>query len=231
MNPSISTVYRALKNSGNSYKKVSYRNIHANPEEQLAYLQKIMPIDWRDIVDVDSMVQTTDDFRKKYGRSQVGDECVRMQITIGTKTFAVHAAYSYLGFVHWKVFDFVVTDEEIMLFLNALIPKIDLGRTWGLFDNASNQRGLFVMAEVFRQKYIFCSAYSPWLKPCENGFSKVKRYIQERYVILEYVLDPLRLINEAFTYYLVGQPPGGLTAMNDFAIYRDSNEFNSYVFA
>ena len=37
-----------------------------------------------------------------------------------------------------------------------------------------------VMGEVFRQKYIYCSAYYPSLKPCENGFSKVKRYIQER---------------------------------------------------
>ena len=55
-------------------------------------------------------------------------------------------------------------------------------------------------------------------------------YPRERDDIPEYVLDPLRLINEAFTYYMVGEP-GGLTAMNDFAIYRDSNELHSYLFA
>ena len=229
MNPSISTVYRALKMSGNTHKKVSYRNIHANPQEQLAYLQRMMPINWRDIVDVDGMVQTTEDFRKKYGWSHVGEECVRMQITIGTKTYAAHAAYSYLGFIHWKIFDDVVTDEEVMIFLNELKSRIDPERTWGLFDNASNQRTdavRHVMGEVFREKYVFCSPYSPWLKPCEHGFAKVKRYIQERDDIAEYLLDPERLINEAFTHYMVGQP-GGLTAANDFAIYRDNNELHS----
>jgi hypothetical protein len=123
-----------------------------------------------------------------------------------------------------------------MIFLNELKSRIDPERTWGLFDNASNQRTdavRHVMGEVFRQKYIFCSPYSPWLKPpCEHGFSKVKRYIQERDDIAEYLLDPdERLINEAFTYYvyMVGQP-GGLTAVNDFAIYRDCNELHSYLF-
>ena len=86
-----------------------------------------------------------------------------------------------------------------------------------------------VMGEVFSEKYIFCSPYSPWLKPCEHGFAKVKRYIQERDGIAEYLPDPERLINEAFTYYMVGQP-GGLTAVNDFAIYRDCNELHRYLF-
>ena len=85
---------------------------------------------------------------------------------------------------------------------------------WGISSEIYLLLGILSVVETMRK----------WL------FQGQALYPRERDDIPEYVLDPLRLINEAFTYYMVGEP-GGLTAMNDFAIYRDSNELHSYLFA
>ena len=221
--PSLSIVYRVVRR-GNTRKVVSWANKQKDPEEQLQYLDDVAHVPADLLVDVDGMVQTPHDFFERYGWSPPGDECYRTQITIGTRTFAVHAAYTELGFIHFHIFEGTVTEREVGLFLNSLKEKL-ADDSYCLFDNAANQRTESVRSiaeDIFNGRYMFCSPYSPELKPIERGFSNVKRYIRERDESDVWQNDPVGLIEAAFKHYSVGEE-GGLKAYEHFDLYRENH--------
>jgi transposase len=222
--PSLSTVYRAVTEV-NSHKKVAWANIQKDPLAQQAFLDNIAHVPASCIIDIDGMVQTPDDFYERYGWSPPGEECKRMQIHIGSRTFAVHAAYTELGSIAWDIFEGSVTDNEVKNFVNRISLLLE-DDSYGLFDNASNQRtdAVRIMIEtVFRGLYIYCSPYSPELKPIERGFVNVKTFIRERDDDAEWIANPVGLISAAFQNYRVGTP-GGLAAYNHFEFYRENHE-------
>jgi hypothetical protein len=228
--PSVSTVYRAVR-LHNSRKHVDWTHIKKNPIQQIEFLRAIAHISEELIVDIDGMVQTAEDFYNKYGWSPIGEECHRPQINIGGQRYAVHAAFTQLGFIHHAVFIQNVTDEEVREFVNSLRDKLP-ANAFGLFDNASNQRTPNVretIEEVFGGRYMYCSPYSPELKPIERGFALVKAYIRERDQLLQYADNHMALINEAFTYYSIGNP-GGLDVYNLFRVYKENHqEYNDAI--
>ena len=222
--PSLSTVYRAVK-VFNTRKQVDWTNVHKDPVEQVAFLGRIAHVAASRLVDIDGMVQTPEDFYKKFGWAPRGEECRQQQIFIGGQSYAVHAAYTELGFLPggWRIFPYTVTETEVREFVESIRDRLPLD-AFGLFDNASNQRtdGVRVAIEaVFNGFFLYCSAYSPELKPIERGFSLVKRYIRENES--DWEGDHLSLINAAFHHYSVGQP-GGLEAYNLFKVYRENHE-------
>jgi hypothetical protein len=222
--PSLTAVYRAVR-SKNTHKKVAWKNIHKDPEEQLEFLHNISHVPACRIVDIDGMAQSPADFYQKYGWSPKGDECDRSQIQIGTRTFAVHAAFTELGFLTWLPFEVTVGEQEVIEFIKQLAPLLD-NDAYGLLDNASNQRTDAVRYELesaFRGMYMYCSPYSPELKPIEHGFSMVKNYIRQRDQEPAWLDDPIGLINAAFKYYSIGEP-GGLQAYGLFDLYRYNYE-------
>lgn len=97
-----------------------------NPIDQVAFLQRIVLVPASYIVDIDGMVQNHNDFYSKYGWSPIGQQCVRQQITIDGQTYAVHAAFTELGFIidGWRIFTGTVTDKEISDFIISLKNKL-----------------------------------------------------------------------------------------------------------
>jgi hypothetical protein len=83
---------RLLTRPGWSKKKIRRKNLRADPQEQLEYLDRIAHIGPFDLVDIDGMAQSPDDFHDKYGWAPVGEDAIRMEIEIGNRIFAVHAA-------------------------------------------------------------------------------------------------------------------------------------------
>ena len=222
--PSMSTVLRAVR-IHNSYKHVDWTHSRRDPVLQVIYLQKMAPIDSEFIVDIDGMVQTPEDFLSRYGWSPSNETCKRAQIELGGVTYAVHAAFTELGFLTngWKVFTETVTRVQVETFLKSIKDHLP-ENAYGILDNASNQHAAQLAVEqVFGNRYAYCSPYSPELKPIERAFSLVKAYIRERDETDQAVNDPLGLIEEAFTHYSI-EHPGAEKAMNLFKIYRDNHE-------
>jgi hypothetical protein len=222
--PSLSTVYRAVRLS-NTRKRVNWTNVHKDPIEQVAFLGRIAHVAACRLVDIDGMVQTPEDFYKKFGWSPKGEECRQQQIFIGGRSYAVHAAFTELGFLPlgWKVFPNTVTETEVREFVETIKDRLPEA-AFGLFDNASNQRTNAVrvaIEAVFNGYFMYCSPYSPELKPIERGFSLVKRYIREHEA--DWEGDDMGLIDSAFHHYSMGQE-GGLEAYNLFRVYRENPE-------
>jgi hypothetical protein len=67
--------------------------MRANPEEQLEYLDRVAHNDPYNLINIDGMAQSPDDFHDKYGWSPVGEDAIRMEIEIGNLFFAVHVMY------------------------------------------------------------------------------------------------------------------------------------------
>ena len=183
------------------------------------------------LVDIDGSVETADEFYTKFGWSPVGEECNRTQFNIGGKTFAVLGAYCQTGFLHWKIFDGTVSDDDVATFVEELRTRLP-PNSFGLFDNASNQRTPLArnrMEAVFNGRYKYCSAYSPELKPVENGLSNVKCWIRTHVDDLKYRGKPKKLINAAFHHYSP-MGPAGITAYHHFDFYRELHALhNEYV--
>jgi hypothetical protein len=222
--PSLSTIYRAVCKFS-TRKKVDYINVHKDPVQQIAFLGDIAHVASNRLVDIDGMVQTDDDFYKRYGWAPRGEECRQAQLYIGRDSYAVHAAFTELGFLPggWKIFPGTVTEIQVREFVESIRDSLPLF-AYGLFDNASNQRTDDVrraIEDVFDGFFMYCSPYSPELKPIERGFSLVKRYIRDKEA--EWGEDHIGLINAAFHHYSVGQP-GGLKAYNLFKVYRENYE-------
>lgn len=222
--PSLSTVYREIA-SHNTRKRVSWKNIGRNPEEQLDFIEDMAHVASSRGVDIDGLVQNAEDFLEKYGWSPSGEDCIRHQIIISGRTFAVLAAYCERGFIHWHIFECTVSEREVVEFLDSLKSKLDED-SFGLFDNAANLKTDAVRLRantVFNGLYRYCPAYSPELKPVENGFSNIKRYIRERDNEYKWLNDPIGLINSAFEYYKEGTATGLAAAYGHWNLYRENH--------
>ena len=123
------------------------------------------------------------------------------QIYINGVNYSTQASAGPLGFKCWSIYDTIIKEEEVQDYLrNVLEPLIIPGVSFGLFDNASNQKTLgarLAMEEVFEGRYCYVPPYSPHLKPIERMFKLVKQYIQDNED--RAVQNPLGVINEAFT--------------------------------
>lgn len=218
--PSLSSIYRAVCKFS-TRKKVDLIHVHKDPVQQIAFLGAIAHVASNRLVDIDGMVETDDDFLKRYGWSPRGEECRQAQLYIGGQRYAVHAAFTELGFIGWMIFPDTVTEIQVREFVESIKNSLPLF-AYGLLDNASNQRTDNVrkaIEDVFGGYFMYCSPYSPELKPIERGFSLVKGFIREHEA--EWKEDHIGLINAAFHHYSVGQP-GGLQAFNLFKVYIEN---------
>ena len=223
--PSISTVYRAIKAAGLTSKRITWFNIRRDPNAQIDFMDEVAVVPPENLVDMDGLVQNSNDFQSKYGWSPSGDECIRMQITLFGKTYAVMAAYTPIGFICWTIYEGTVSGAHVVTFLEKLSDEID-DYSFLILDNASNQKTPEVRQkaqEVFAGKYRYVCTYSPELKPIERGFSNVKRFIRERDNEVFWQNNPIGLIESAFQNYRAGTL-GGREAFNHFRIYYDNHD-------
>jgi transposase len=228
--PSLSTVYRSITRRGAVYKRITWRNINHNPEEQLQYLDDMISVHPDEIVDIDGMVQNKEDFASRYGWGISGEDCIRMQIIIHEKSYPVMAAYSTEGFLYYEIFGSTVKGDDVARFIENFerSGRIPPG-SYMILDNAPNQRTESVRnisETAFHGRYRYCASYSPELKPIERGFSNVKRFIREREDDIIWQHRPIELIEEAFNYYSYGGE-GGICARKHFQIYYDNHKLYS----
>jgi transposase len=224
--PSIKDVREVLAANGFTRKRVTWFSVHRDPVEQLAYLDHMMSIMAKDIVDVDGMVQSNDDFFARYGWALHNERCERFQISIAGDIYAVMAAYTIKGFIYWEVFGITVTSKEVVGFLTNL-REHTLPDSFLILDNAPNQTTaevVSVLSTLYEGMYKYCAKYSPELKPVERGLSNVKDFIRERDSLSEWRDKPWELIEAAFVHYS-DEGLGSSAANNHFQLYYDNNDY------
>jgi transposase len=226
-NPSENTIRRTLRREHLTYHVIETRNMLQNPTEQIEYLESIRHVDPSRIIDIDGMSQSRKDFKGKYGWAPSDDEdYYQLQITIHSRSFSVHAAYSQFGFIAWEIFEeTAVTQIEITHFLEHFLMPFVLEDSFCIIDNARNQRTpqiRNVLEGIFHGLYMFSPAYTPEFKPIERGFSNIKNWIR-RHDTPASALDPIGLIQEAFRLYSVTGALGlsGLFFVNIFNNFPD----------
>mmetsp|Transcript_34895 Transcript_34895/g.76949 ORF Transcript_34895/g.76949 Transcript_34895/m.76949 type:complete len:257 (-) Transcript_34895:32-802(-) len=220
---SVSTIARELHRLNLSRKVLQRRHIRACAQQQLEYLDSVAFVHPSKIIDIDGMVQCPKDFLARYGWAPVGEDAVKIQLTIGTRRFAVMAAYSELGFVAWEIFDGEVSQMEVTNFILYKVRPLLLEGSFAILDNASNQKTALVQDALelaFEGNYMYCSTYSPELKPVERGFSNIKCYIRDHED--EALRDPIQFIDHTFELYSVGGARG-IHAYHHFDLYRENN--------
>jgi len=188
-----------------SRKKLERRHRDANPLAQLRYMQAMGSRDPFHFKDIDEMNIAPADFTKRYGYAPEGDDAVKTQLVIGTRSFCTIAM---LGFAGIEAFDWEENatfdgDKFSHFITNKCLPVLVPGDI-GILDNASihtTEAARDAMDLAFNADWTLCSAYSPYLKPIERVFALIKQYIRENEE--EALLEPAIWINRAFQRYSI----------------------------
>jgi hypothetical protein len=172
-----------------------------------------------DIINIDETSAQSKKFRPTHGRG-IG-EVVIPEFRIGDKMYSAIAALTTAGFLPCTtIYDSACNSASIQSFIiNGLEPFV-LQDSLCLLDNASVnvcEESLQVVDRVFNGRWARNAAYSPRLAPIERGFSLVWALVQKRWE--EAQRDPIRVLEECFRYYEVGQP-GGIACSGFFNVYR-----------
>lgn len=214
---------RAYKRIKWSRKKITRRNIRANANEQLAFLQRASFLREDDIVDIDETPGGREQFLQRYGYAPIGEACVKTQIKIGTVSYSIVAAYTTSGFLCWEIIEDGIDQVKFGNFiLERVMPLV--GNRYVLLDNASIHKTPAtreILDYAFQGRYLFSSKYSPELKPIEKGFSNIKNWIRQRED--QALVHPMETINAAFSEYSV-LGPSGPTAREHFKVYKRAHE-------
>lgn len=221
--PSRSTVSRTLRLRTGLKPKLTRKalqRVHRaqEPTQIQTFLERAAPFPAGSWMDIDEMKQVEEDFLQHRGYAPEGEPAVAAQFKIGDRAFSVIAAMVPAGFAAWTIFDENVTSMHVENFITTKVAPLAYGKR-GLLDNATTHHNPNVYAAMdaaFAGQWLYCSPYSPHLKPIERGFNLIKQYIQDHEV--EAVNDPVKWINKAFQIYSVLGPRGG----------RCRNFFNTY---
>jgi hypothetical protein len=223
---SESTVWRTFKREHLSHRIMEARNMLQSPEEQNNFLANIRHVDPSRIVDIDGMSQNRNDFKARHGWAPINDEdCVRMQITIHSRSFAVHAAYTQFGFLAWEIFEGAVNQYHVTHFMEHHLAPFLREDSFCIIDNATNQRTGMVRAALrlfFNDLYLYSPAYTPEFKPIERGFSLVKTFIR-KHDCPACAANPVALIQRAFEAYSI-EGEFSSSAYGHFNLYRRVHE-------
>jgi len=217
--PSTSSIERSLKRTELKRKRCTFLSNAQNPVEVYDHMAKMANVDVDDIINIDETSANSKKFRPTHGRG-IGGEVVIPEFRIGEKMYSAIAALTTAGFLPCtKIYDSACDSVSIQSYLNGLEPFV-LQDSVCLLDNASVnvcEDSLQVVDRVFNGRWARNAAYSPRLAPIERGFSLVWRLVQQRWE--EAQRDPIRVLEECFRYYEVGQP-GGIACSGFFNVYR-----------
>lgn len=226
--PSISSIKRSLKRSELKRKRCTFLSNAQNPVDVYDHMQRMANVEVDDIINMDETSAQSKKFRPVYGRGR--GLVVIPEFRIGDKMYSAIAALTTTGFLPCTaIYDSACDSASIQSFLHGLAPFI-LQSSVCLLDNASVNvcdDSLQVVDRSFQGRWARNAAYSPRLAPIERGFSLVWRLVQQRWE--EAQQDPVRVLEECFRFYEVGQP-GGSACSPFFNVYRrNRNEPEVYV--
>ena len=216
--PSIASINTCLRRIDLKRKRCTFLSNAQNPVDVYNHMERMESVEVDNIINIDETSANSKKFRPIYGRG-VG-EVVIPEFRIGDKTYSAVAALTSGGFLPCTaIFETACDSASIQLFLNGLQPFV-LVNSVCLMDNASVnvcESSLQVVDLVFHSRWVRNAAYSPRLAPIERGFSLVWGLVRQRWEDAQ--RDPMRVLEECFRYYEVGQP-GGSTCSGFFNVYR-----------
>lgn len=204
---SKTVIHRAIRKLGWTRKKFTRRHRLKNYGKILSFMESIAHVNPSRLVDMDGMIQTPKDFEEDYGYAPRNEECYKTQILIGTKSYAVMAAYTERGWICWEIYTGTVTNVEVANFVNGRLAEVinpGEGGSYLMLDNAKNQRhanSRASMERVFAGYYMFRPPFSPEYGPVENGFANIKKELKKHEN--DGAIDPIGTINAAFSLYSV----------------------------
>ena len=115
--PSYRSVIRYFHKENYVRKVIERRHILQDPVKRLEFMERIAHVDPFDSINLDESASSPDQFLQKYGWAPKGEDCIRMQIVIGTRHFSVIAAYTVIGFLCWDIFEGLYSAKEFCHFL------------------------------------------------------------------------------------------------------------------
>lgn len=207
--PHTSTGRRVAERAGFTRKIIERRHVNINPQERLAFMERVAFVQPHQWVDIDETASSSAQHREKYGYAPKGEKAMRTQFRIGGRHFSAIAAYTIGGFLCWNIVEGSFGSDQFQTFLrNTLAPLLLSGQCL-LVDNAKihkTQASLATLDAVSGGKYECSPTYSPDLKPVELGFSNVKRYVRKHEQ--EALADPIGFLNNAFERFSVRSAHG-----------------------
>lgn len=202
--PSLSTIYRVLKEAKISFKRTSRRHIRFSESEALAFFRSICHIPPETLVFIDESSCCPDDFLMKYGWAPTGDECLIDQIVIGNRSFSLIIAVSQLGIVSWNLVEGTISEIEFQHFLNSLRARI-FPESVLILDNASIHRTentQLLLEEISHGRFYYASKYSPQFMPHERVLALIKNEVREREN--QALLFPVETITQVVSLFTIG---------------------------
>ena len=197
------TVGRAVKRAHISRKESTLVSIGANPEDQVAWLDRIAHVESLSILDMDEKSASRDNLRNKWAWSLVGQEANvdQQPIEVLGYSFSIISIYTQFGFLVWRIYEGTITSLEVEDFLRQDVDPLVQQGHFLILDNAANHGTLRVrnaLEDIFQGRFDFCPPYSYDIKPCEKGFSMVTAWLRDRSDNCITLQDAIDLIDEGF---------------------------------
>lgn len=192
INCSTSTIHNNLANFLYSFKKVSVQPEGRNTENLIG-LRREYAIRWLDIVasqDGNNVLFLDEvgfsiSLRSRYGRSLKGKAAIQRVRSIRSKNFSVCCAISKDKIIYFERQDKAFTTETFNSFIYNLISKLrneNMNNMIITMDNVAFHKSPIIASTLRAAGHSinFLPAYSPFLNPIENMFSKVKTLVRRR---------------------------------------------------
>lgn len=202
--PSLSTIFRMLKDAKISLKKVTRRHVRFDESEALAFFNRISHIPVPNLVFIDEASSSPETFLQNYGRAPHGEECLIDQIVIGNRSFSWIIAVSVTGIVAWHLVEGTISEVEFQNFLTTLRTRL-FPENHIVLDNASIHRTentQVLLEDISNGQFHYTSRYSPHLMPHEEVISLIKREIRERET--RAIRFPVETITEVIELFQIG---------------------------
>jgi transposase len=204
---SLSTFQRVVHRERLSRKVIQRQHILRDDVAGLQFLDRIAMFDPLKLVDIDETANNPESFLMKKGWAPIGDECIKQQICIGSKTYSTIAAVTPSGYIAWEIIEGNVTHDIFLHFLQMRLQPVLQPEQIAILDNARIHHVQEVrdcLENIFDGAYFFVPPYSPHLKPIEKCFKLVKEWIRDNEDAA--LGNPVRYINSAFEQFSIGGP-------------------------
>jgi transposase len=216
-NTSLSTICRAINHDlGLPRKRLQAKAIERSILDRLEYWQRLSLFytDSSQLVFIDETSKDARDCRRYFGRAARG-EIASAYLPGGRGTrYSVLAFLDETGFIDWGCITGTFTREVFhKVIMERLIPVLNpypYPRSIVILDNASihHYPEFYIAVRSQGACVINLPTYSPDYNPIEIAFNLIKSYITSHNV--EYLRDPLTVLNDAFTNYSQYSAAAGL---------------------
>jgi hypothetical protein len=176
------------------------------------------------IVAIDEMSGSVEQFRTRFGYADTGDRALVLEWAFAGGMVSVVAAYSIYGFIAWRFFFDNVNQHSVSFFLEHDVRPLLFRDSVVLADNARIHKTagtLQVLNRVTNGQYLFNAAYCPFFNPIERGFGNVLNEARLHEQLAS--RDPVGVLQRAFLKYSATGSHGHV-AKAHFDVYQRNHD-------